>query len=378
MFWISALIIAAIAALILILPLLRSGGVPVAAAANDAMVYRDQLDEVGRDEKNGLIDAEEANQARAEIARRLIAASDAANSETASRSGRAAGLALAAFLCLFLPLAGYWLYSGMGLPTEPDQPLAARMSNPSPDINILIAKTEAYLTTHPDDGKAWDLLAPIYMRTMRADDAANAYRNVIRILGPDPDRLGSLGEALTVAARGQVTDDARKVFEQAIAINPKDPRSRFYVALALAQAGKFDESLAAFAALKAESPADAPWIGVIDAQVAQVTDAKAQGKNTLGNPNAADMEAASAMSAEDRMQMIRTMVDSLDAKLKDDPNNFEGWMRLVRSYGVLKETDKAEAALKTALGVFPPASDNGKALIALAKDMGLNTEGMTE
>jgi cytochrome c-type biogenesis protein CcmH len=375
MFLICALLVAVLAALIIALPLFRAGGAIVPAAANDAEVYRDQLGEVDRDQKSGLINQEEATQARAEIARRLIAASESAASRATPASGRATALGLALFLCLFLPAAAYMLYSRMGSPMEPDQPLMARFASRTPDINILIAKTEAHLASHPDDGTAWELLAPIYMRGMRADQAANAWKNAIRTLGPNADRFGSFGEALAAQAQGQITKEARDAFEQALKLEPKNPRSRFYIALADAQAGAFDKALAEMNALKRESPPDAPWQDVVDAQIDQITAAKNGTGNTLGNPNQGDIEAAAGMNSEDRMQMIRTMVEGLDARLTDDPNNFEGWMRLVRSYGVLKEPEKAADALKRALLAFPATSDNGKALLALAKDMGIATEG---
>jgi cytochrome c-type biogenesis protein CcmH len=277
-------------------------------------------------------------------------------------------------VAVFVPVSGYLLYGETGSPDAPDQPLAARMASADPDINILIAKTEAHLSTHPDDGKGWELLAPIYMRAMRADDAANAWKNAIRLLGGDAERYGSLGEALSVAAKGEVTPDSLSAFGQSLKFDPKDPRSRFYVALADAQAGNFDRALEGFKALKADSPADAPWIGVVDNQIEQVSAMKAGGPK-LGNPNAADIEAAAGMDAGDRMQMIRSMVESLDEKLKTEPDNFEGWMRLVRSYGVLKEPEKAADALKRGLAAFPPDSDNGKALLALADEMGIATGG---
>ena len=66
---------------------------------------------------------------------------------------------------------------------------------------------------------------------------------------------------------------------------------------------------------------------------------------------------------------------SLDAKLREDPKNIEGWMRLIRSYGVLKQPDKAADALKRGLAVFPADSAEGKQMLALAQGMGIATEG---
>ncbi|MBL0371090.1 c-type cytochrome biogenesis protein CcmI [Rhizobium sp. KVB221] len=378
MFWIVALMLAALTAIMIASPLLRAGKIESADGRNDAEVYRDQLGEVDRDEKAGLIGPSEANQARSEIARRLIAATDESAGTSAGHAPRPAALLFALFLCLLLPLGGSLIYNKMGNPGEPDQPLAGRMTSAEPDINILIAKMETHLAATPGDGKGWELLAPIYMRQMRAAEAANAWQHAIKALGGDAARYGSLGEALAAGAQGQVTKDALGAFKQALELDPQDPRARFYIALADAQAGKRDAAISGFEALLKDAPSDAPWREVVSVQLENAKRSGVQGDKAPGNPDAADIEAASGMNAEDRNQMIRTMVESLDARLKDDPANFEGWQRLIRSYGVLNEPAKAADALKRGLAVFPADSENGKALIALAKEMGLPAEGASQ
>jgi cytochrome c-type biogenesis protein CcmH len=377
MFWFVALAMAVLAALLISAPLFR----PRKAdpdSSNDAEVYRDQLSEIERDEKAGLIDADQSRQARAEIARRLIAASERVAEGRSHDLKRAAALTLALFLCLVLPIGGFAIYQRLGSPAEPDEPLAERMRSADPDINILIAKTEDHLAANPTDGRGWELLAPIYMRRMRADDAANAYRNAIKYLGENPGRWGALGEALAAAQDGRVTKDARAAFEKALSLDPGDPRSRFYVALADAQDGALDKALAEFNALAKDSPTDAPWQGVLKAQIDQINAAKTANAKAPGNPDAADIAAASQLNDQDRMQMIRIMVETLDERLKTDPDNFEGWMRLIRSYTVLGQPDEAADAVKRGLKAFPVDSDNGKAIVALAKQLGVSTEAKTE
>lgn len=374
MFWFVAILLAVLAALFVASPLLRASNDDAAGNSNDAEVYRDQLNEVERDEKSGLLPASEAAQAKAEIARRLIAASDNAPANPAIAPRRTAAFAIVGFLCLLIPVVGSAFYDRMGRPMDADQPLAERMARADPDINILIAKAEARLDANPRDGKGWEVLAPIYMRQMRAADAAKAWENVVTYLGPTAERYSNLGEALAADQGGQVGDDAKDAFQKAIALDARDPRSRFYLALADAQAGKFDAAQAAFKALLKDSPADAPWIGVVNAQLERIAAALENKDKAPGNPSAADVEAAAGLNDEDRAQMIRTMVETLDARLKDDPANFEGWQRLIRSYGVLNDRDKALDALKRGLAAFPPDSDNGKALLSLAKEMGLPTE----
>jgi cytochrome c-type biogenesis protein CcmH len=377
MFWIVATLTAIAAAALISVPLLRRPGLGPDDMPTDAEVYKDQLSEIDRDERAGLIDAEGASQARAEIARRLIAASRA-ESGAGREVGSAPALAVAAFLCLLLPAGGVALYARMGLPEAPDFPLQARFDSPTPDGNILVRKVELRVEEHPEDGRGWEVLAPVYLSQGRIEDAVNAWRNAIKTLGPDARRFGGLAEAMIVLNKGRVSPEARQVFEQVLALVPDDPRARFYVALADAQDGRFDAAVEKLEALKKDSAADAPWIGVTDDQIARIkADKEAQAK-APGNPTAEDVAAAAELSDTDRMAMIRTMVESLDSRLRDDPNNIEGWKRLVRSYVMLGQPDKAAEALGRGLATFPADGDNGKQLMAIAQELGVSPEGKSQ
>jgi cytochrome c-type biogenesis protein CcmH len=375
MFWIVSLPIAVIAALIVAAPLMRRPAPALPASANDAEVYRDQLAEIDRDQAAGLIAGDQAKQARAEIARRLIAASEKTAHGGAGLS-RGAALGVILFLCLFLPAAAGLVYLRTGNPEFPDLPLAMRLNEADPDINVLIAKTEAHLIANPADGRGWALIAPIYMRRMRTEEAADAYRNAIRYQGGSAELYGALGEAIAAGNQGMVTKDAGAAFMEALKLDPADARARFYLALAEGQSGDRAKAIADLEALAASAPSDEPWQEIVAAQIMRFK-ADAANPAAPGNPSAADVEAAAGLNDADRMQMIRTMVESLDARLTDEPANFEGWQRLIRSYMVLGDPAKAGEALKRGLAAFPADTDNGKALIALARETGAPMEGAT-
>ncbi|WP_421668952.1 MULTISPECIES: c-type cytochrome biogenesis protein CcmI [Rhizobium] len=391
LFWILVAALTAALAVILLYPLLRGAKAAENIRAGEAAVYRDQLRELDRDLNGGLITPEEADYARAEIGRRLIAVSADEPAETAkpARHHRFTE----AFVLLVLPVLGLCLYLTTGRPDLPSQPLEARLENPGNDVAVLITKAERHLAEKPDDGKGWDVLAPIYFRTMRVNDAQLAYRNAIRLLGPSPVRLDGLAETLMAASDGVVTEEARQVLEQSLTLEPDNPRARFYIALSMEQAGRPDEARQAFEALAKQSPDDAPWLPLVNEHIAMNggvksgADPAAPGANPAapgadqaapGNPTQQDVAAAETMSAGDRQQMIRGMVESLDAKLNEDPNNFEGWMRLVRSYAVLNDKDRAAGALKRGLAAFPPPGEQGRQLLALARELGIATEGATQ
>ncbi|MBY3276150.1 c-type cytochrome biogenesis protein CcmI [Rhizobium laguerreae] len=398
LFWILVAVMTAALAVILLYPLLRGAKAAENIRAGEAAVYRDQLRELDRDLNGGLITPEEADYARAEIGRRLIAVSADEPAETPKppRHHRFTE----AVVLLVLPVLGLSLYLTTGRPDLPSQPLEARLENPGNDVAVLITKAERHLAEKPDDGKGWDVLAPIYFRTLRVNDAQLAYRNAIRLLGPSPVRLDGLAETLMAVSDGVVTEEARQVLEQSLTLESDNPRARFYIALSMEQAGRPNEARQAFEALAKQSPADAPWLPLVNEHIAMNGGAKsgadpaAPGVNPAapgadpaapggdpaapGNPTQQDVAAAETMSAGDRQQMIRGMVESLDAKLREEPNNFEGWVRLVRSYAVLNDKDRAAGALKRGLAAFPPPGEQGRQLLALARELGVATEGATQ
>ncbi|MGN6777174.1 c-type cytochrome biogenesis protein CcmI [Rhizobium sp.] len=375
LFWILVAVLTAVVGAVLLYPLLRGAKEAEERRSGEAEVYRDQLRELERDLAGGLISAQEAGYARAEIGRRLIAA--AKDEKTTVKSPAHGSYRLAqAFIIVLLPAVGLCLYLFNGDPGLPAQPLEARLEKPGSDLAISIVKIEQHLAKNPDDAKGWEVLAPIYFKTNRIGDAELAYRNVIRLLGPNAARLGDLGEVLVVKANGIVTAEARGVLQQSLALDAANPRTLFYLALALEQEGKAADAKTAFEALAKQSPPDAPWLAVVDQHIVKNGGQPTASANDKapGNPTAEDIAAANALSSGDRQQMIRGMVDSLDAKLKQDPKNFEGWMRLIRSYAVLNDRERAADALKRGLATFPANGGEGQQLLALAKELGLPTE----
>ncbi|KJF69495.1 c-type cytochrome biogenesis protein CcmI [Rhizobium nepotum] len=368
MFWIVVAILTAAVAIVLMYPLMRKTEVSQTRRDGEVAVYRDQLAELDRERAAGLIGETEAEYARAEIGRRLLAAADAG--QGAESSARPLGHNLAVTLItVLLPALGLCLYVWKGSPEVPDMPLEARLENPGNDMNLLVARAERHLAQNPDDGAGWDILAPIYFKTMRLGDAELAYRNALRLDGPNPERLTGLGETLVAGNDGIVIEAARKAFAEAERLKPGNPRARFYLALSLEQAGKAEEARAAFAALAADAPTGAPWLPLVREHIAR-TGGKAA--PTAPGPTADDVAAAKDMTPADRQAMIEGMVASLDAKLKEDPADFEGWMRLMRAYSVLKNEAKAGAALRAGLQAFPPEGEQGRQLLALAKELGVS------
>lgn len=356
--WIFIALLTAAAVLAVLLPLAR---VPVRddSAAHAARVYRDQLAELERETQEGRIAGSEAKAARAEIARRLIAVDREGQDGGAAETGsRAARRAVALVALIGIPVLSLSIYLSLGAPELPGLPLSVRLSAPDApqDIEALIAKVEDHLAAEPEDGRGWDVIAPVYLRVGRATDAAAAYRNAIRILGSTVERQYGLGEALLAAEDGIVTADARAAFEAARALDPKAPGPRHFLALAAEQEGKTADAAREWRALLAEAPADAPWRETVEAALARVDpDAPPVAVQTTGSQPSPDEQA-----------MIDGMVSRLAARLKEQPDDVEGWLRLIRSYVVLGRSSQAEEAGRAALaGIREPAArDRVEALLA--------------
>jgi cytochrome c-type biogenesis protein CcmH len=405
LFWIISASLTVVVAVLLLAPLLRASARATRYDEGEAAVYRDQLRELERDKAEGLISAEDADYARAEIGRRLLAIANREKTEEGEEPHDDVAPATAAvarrrytgaqaFILLCLPVIGLAGYMEIGSPGTPDAPLEARIADPGDDVDLLVAKVERHLATAPEDGNGWNVLAPVYFRIGRYDDAELAYRNAIRILGPDAERMSGLGETIVVRNDGIVTDDAQMAFQAALKIEPNNPRADFYLALALEQSGRRAEALAAFQNIAKASPPTAPWMPLVNQHIAAnsagvplanapaaTAEAGAQrnaNPAAPGNPTAADIANAQTMSDADRGEMIRGMVASLDARLKEDPNNFEGWMRLVRSYAMLDDKERAEAALQEGLKTFPAEGAQGQQLIAMARELGLSVEEVSQ
>jgi cytochrome c-type biogenesis protein CcmH len=391
--WILLALLTAAVATALLYPLSRRSEAAASDNEGEVEVYRDQMKELERDRAQGLIGVEEAEYARAEIGRRLLAAAGKSGSPGRDKPAGSRMRKVAIGTVTILPPAiGLCLYIMLGSPGLPDQPLEARLENPGNDMSLLVAKAERHLAQNPNDGAGWDILAPIYFRTMRLGDAELAYRNAIRLNGANAARMSGLGETLVAANDGIVTEDARSAFEEAVRLEPDNARARFYVGLGFEQAGRAAEAVAVFEEISKASPPDAPWMGLINEHIARNNGAKdgaaspspeagpssGSASEAPGGPTAEDVAAAQDLSQDDRQAMIRGMVDSLAARLEDDPKNIEGWLRLVRSYAVIGERDKAQAALQTGLGQFPADGAEGRQLTALAREIGLPTNATPE
>ena len=290
----------------------------------DRAIYRDQLQELDRDQARGLIGEAEAQAARNEISRRLL---QVAKPETPAAGNRYALLAV-----LLVPLIALPVYVKYGSPLLPDVPLQERMKGAiaNQDFEALVATVEAHLAQTPNDVEGWKVLAPAYKRERRWSDAADAYANVLRLAPPTADAIADYGEMLVFANEGMVTAEAEGAFAEALKLEATNERAKFYYDMALKQEGR------------------APALS--DDQIAAVQ----------------------AMPAQDQTAMIAGMINGLEQKLGKDSRDLEGWKRLIRARRVSNEIDKAKVSLNLAMNIFKDEPASLETLRALAEELEIN------
>ena len=232
----------------------------------------------------GLIGASEAEAARVEIGRRLLAAADGQH-DLPARSNLGLRRASAIVALVGLPIAAVTFYLAFGSPRLGDFPLASRTrtADVNQPLDNMVAQVEAHLEKNPTDGRGWTVLAPVLARLGRYDDAVRAYRNVIIYAGDSAERRSDLGEALAIAAGGVVTAEAKAEFERAVAQNADEARANYFLGLAAEQDGRQADAAAIWHGMLAKAPADAPWRPLVEAALARVGGARRTGAFQRGD-----------------------------------------------------------------------------------------------
>lgn len=378
-FWLSAALMTAVTVLAIGLPLFRRTSRRKDHRADyDITVYKDQLAEIDRDRDRRLLGEAEADAAKIEIQRRMLkAAADTPAGKEATATSRYPAVAWALVVCV--AAGAFGLYALKGSPDMPNRPYAKR------DIGAEIAAREGRLERrevlqlvsrllenlekNPGDLRGWMLLGRTYMTINDFDGALQAFRRGMDISGGRLDIAADYAEVMVLASDGTIKAPAKKLFTDILAADPFAPKARYYLGLAKAQAGDPRGAIQAWVDLVQVSEADAPWKAIVTREINSMAgelgidpatikpSARALALSMtrgLGEtakaapvprgPSAEDVKAAEQMSADDRKKMIRSMVQRLADRLKDNPDDLAGWQRLAKAYEVLGEADKAKDA----------------------------------
>ena len=308
-----------------------------------SVFYRRQLAEIGDLADRGLLGEDERKGAEAEAGRRLLAAADAPV-EAWSASPNRTAILIAAIAAPLLALA---VYVVVGSPQLGDQPFKARLAQwamtPPQELRAqeLAALVADKVKARPTDPDGYKYLALARGGSGDLLGAVEALRRGVRVAPDRADLWQMLGEAELYQANGELTDDALDAFRHLLKLEPNSLPARFQIAAAKVRDGDKATGVAEWKALLAEMPANDPRRANVQAAIA----------NAEGAPPPAPMAAGAAAPqglSEEQMTAVRGMVAGLAARLAASPDDPAGWVQLVKAYSVLGDTQKRDAALKTA------------------------------
>lgn len=394
-FWIITAGLTLAVAAIIAVPLMRRQDTD--EGNPDVAIYRAQLAEIDRDLERSLLDPEEAERSRTEVARRLLAASrQAAAPMTAGKQH----IALAVIVVLVIGAVAYVTYTRIGAPGYGDVPLQARLAAsdemranrpaqamlelaapPPPPADVpddyreAIERLREIAPTRRDDLEAWSRLAFHEVELRNYAGAAAAQTQVIAIMGDDAGvtDLTRLLDLRVVAAGGLVSPEAEQVIRQILARDDSSIAARYYLGLLYDQTDRPDLAYRLWRDI-AENGSETNFHAASARQMIEDAAFRAGIEYTLPavrGPTAAEIESAQDMSPEDREAMIGDMVAGLADRLASDGGTAADWARLIAAYGVLGNLDDARVVWVEGADVFGADPAAMEILTQAARDAGL-------
>ena len=377
MIWIALAVSFCVVA-VLAWPVIRRNQSVATRADYDITVFQDQLKEVDRDVARGVLTSAEADAARLEIQRRILAVGRAPAEVVTTGSNRTRWIGVGV-TAVAVPAIALAVYLKIGTP-DPEKAQLAALESAGPgemsgsDIDALVDRLAARVASEPDNPEGYAILGRTYRELGRFEDAAQAFKRLAE-LQPSAESYSSLGEALSAAQNGRVTDEAHTALMSALALDRNDARARFYLGLEQAGKGNSKEAIAIWRDLTGSAPPDAPWVEMVrqqmaalaqDANIAPMSvepkhpldllpkDEKAMAIAKAAPPAPAPSgPAAAAGDNPEQTKMIEGMVAGLAERLAQNPEDYDGWMMLGRSYTVLRQPAKAGDAYKKAIALKP-------------------------
>jgi len=409
-FWIVTFALALMVSGLLILTLMRTRAqedTGDSGAACDLQVYRDQLRDIDHDLARGVIGEGDAERVRIEVSRRILAADARVQKASAAQvrpDGPVTPARIMAVALVVLVVGGsVTLYRVLGAPgygdlgleqriemareareNRPSQHQAETEMPPAPAVELddsykaLVDELRNKVAERPDDLQGQVLLARHEAQSGNFVAAHKAQASVIRLMGDTVTsrQYSEYGELLIVAAAGYVSPEAETALRKALELDPRSGPSRYYWGMMLAQTGRPDLAFRIWEDTLRQGPPDAPWLVPIRGQIGEMAwlagveytvaaappasspSASPSADTPAGpstGPSAADVAAARDMSAQDRQEMIRSMVERLSERLASEGGSPAEWARLIAALGILGETERAQSIYDEARALF--ASD---------------------
>ena len=394
MLWLFFIILILVSIAVVLLPFLRGDAKEAPERVDyDIVVYRSQLAEIDQEIETGLLTPDQADAARAEVHRRMLAAEDA---ELATPSARIADrryrLAAVIAFAVILPVGATALYGVLGSPNLPGKPYGWRVTHDPEFVTASTADKLASLLQESPSAAGYKRLGEMYFDARDYDKAADADRHAIALGATDSATWSELGESIVMANGGAVLPEAMMAFTNALGADPRDPRARFYIGLAESQIGNLKQAVGIWRDLEKDGDPNASWRQLVDAHIAAVakqggfdvqsvppqppsvqalnvalkamTNAERIQSSVGGQQAQAAPQIPPGARSDDQDTSIPAMVERFAVRMQSNPNDVAGWQRLAHFYVVLGEHDKARDAAKHAVRLKP---DDVGVLLSLAE-----------
>lgn len=235
------------------------------------------------------------------------------------------------------------------------------------DMEALIAELAEAVRRDPDNHEAWFQLGLLLRNSGRYAEAGQAFRRAGELAPNNADYLAYRGEIMMLMGRGEVPPEAERLFRRAREIAPENPQARYFLAIIRDRRGEHRGAVDELIALLRDAPPGAVWEGQVRSALAGIAarnridlgdrvppprQAPAEATAAIPGPTADQMAAARSIPPSEQDQMVRGMVDRLANRLRQNPRDAEGWIRLIRSRMVLQQPDAARDALRSGLAAF--------------------------
>jgi cytochrome c-type biogenesis protein CcmH len=275
------------------------------------------------------------------------------------------------FLLLAMLVAGFSIAVSMKRSGEGTEAAANREPAQAAAADPL-ATLRSRTADNPQDQEAWSALASGYFETGQFEAAIVAYDSAVQLAPQRAALWSGRGEARIMASeRDPMPSQAVADFEQSIKLDPRDPRARYFLAVKQDLGGDHSGAIESWLGLLADTPPGAAWeadlkrtieqVGKINrievasrlAKVRQPAPSLPPAARAIPGPTAQDLSQASALRPDEQREMAEGMVARLEARLKTDPRNIDGWIMLIRSRTTLGQSEQARTALAKALAANP-------------------------
>jgi cytochrome c-type biogenesis protein CcmH len=251
---------------------------------------------------------------------------------------------------------------------------------------VAVSRAEHGGASSSPAAKDWRVVGWAYAQAGDAASSAGAYRKATEIEPGNAENWSSLGESLQTGST-RIVPEAEAAFRKALALDASDPRARYFLAVQKDLKGDHKGAVDDWLALLKDTPPGAPWETDLRRTIEQTAQrnaiqvagrmpapgAAAPATAGIPGPTPEQLAAASSIPPSQQDQMVQGMVERLAARLKANPKDADGWIRLIRSRMVLGQKDKAGDALKDGLAAFAGDGAAQARLNSAAAELGVTS-----